>query len=72
MSKSFAPLIAALALSVTTSASACHTIYPDLEGLDRYSAVFVGNVTAIHLVGYERELRGVGDFTIEGEAFSVT
>ena len=65
-------LIAALLSSASEPARACRTIAPNLLDLSRYSAIFVGNVTAIHLVGYERSLLGEGDFEFEGESYTIT
>ena len=60
------PKLSALLLLVLSSfasfgAAACHRISPDSKALDRYSAVFLGVVTGIHLEGYENRLLGKPD-----------
>jgi hypothetical protein len=50
---------------------ACHRITPDRTSLDRYTAVFLGQVTGIHLVGYENAIAGRPDGFIGGKPFNV-
>jgi hypothetical protein len=64
-------LIAALLSAASEPVSACRTIAPDLLDRSSYSAIFVGDVTAIHLVGYERSLLGEGDFEFQGESYTI-
>ena len=46
-------LVALAAMAFTVPAGACHRFYPDPENLERYSAVFLGEVTGIRRSGRE-------------------
>jgi hypothetical protein len=50
---------------------ACHRIAPDRAPLDSYTAVFLGHVTGVHLLGYENALTGRPDGFIDGEPFNL-
>ena len=42
-------------------ADACRRMAPSADALEQYSAIFVGRVTGLHLVGYENGLIGNPD-----------
>jgi hypothetical protein len=52
-------------------ATACHRVAPTPEALDQYQSVFLGNVTAIHLKGYENGLLGKPDL-VDPELGAIT
>ena len=62
---------AGLALLAISPALACHRDYPDLESLEKYSAIFLGNVTGIHLDDYENRLLGQPDGLVAGTEFTI-
>ena len=68
-------LIATVGLLLATCSApsvACHRIAPDRAHLAGYKAVFLGQVTGIHLLGYENALAGRPDGHIGGEPFNIT
>ncbi len=42
-------------------AGACRPVLPQADQLERYTSVFVGHVTGLHLEGYENKLLGTPD-----------
>ena len=67
----FTAAVGLLLAAFSAPSIACHRITPDRAPLDTYTAVFLGRVTGIHLLGYENALTGRPDGFIGGEPFNL-
>ena len=57
---------------LSTPAFGCHPITPHRAPMESYDAVFLGQVTGIHLVGYENSLIGEPDAYVDGRGLTLT